>query len=70
MALDTNRKKSEQIRGIAKSQARLSREKGGSTRSNKDQIKLAQASLKNTMLANRESMKEAQNTDSNNPEKK
>ena len=52
------RKKSEVTRGIAKTQAALSRE-GGPMLSNADQIKLGVASLKNIMRANRQAQKES-----------
>ena len=63
--------RSDKTRAIAKSQARLSRSKVKGTRSNKDQINLSLASIKNTMLANRQKAKEdAQNTNSNNKARK
>lgn len=63
------RSKAEVTRRIAKAQAELSRSKGRGALglTNKDKIKLSQASLENTMLANRQ---EAQNTDSNNKARK
>ena len=63
------RSKAEVTRQIARTQAKLSRSKsrGSLGLTNKNKIKLAQASLENTMLANRQ---EAQNTDSNNKARK
>lgn len=66
--------RSERTRALAKSQAAIARLPKGATpmMRNKDKIILSQASIKNTMLANRQAAKEkakrskAQNTDSNN----
>ena len=69
------RKKSEQVRQLAKTQAALSRSKEKGTRTNADQIELAQEHFRNIMLANRmereekerEKQRERQTSDSNNP---
>ena len=56
---------SEVTRNIAKGQFESSRSKNRGTlgQTNQDKIKLAQAGLENTMLANRQRLKENQSTD-------
>lgn len=53
-----SRKESETTRLVAKHQAQSSRE-GGLFLNNQDRIKLSVASVKNTMLANRQALKES-----------